>query len=159
MAVLSARAEIIPKAYALTEIQYGIPEGLLYAMALTESGRQWAGRSVAWPWTLNVSGQAHYYDSKAAMQAGLRHWLTKTHSIDIGPLQVNAWWQRDKIHSPFELTHLWRNLSVAGEILKAQYDVHNRWFLAVGAYHAPSHPKRAEAYAQKVYQRWQSFSE
>ncbi len=64
----------------------GIPEVLLLAIALCESGR---GRQ-PWPWTLNVAGTPYFFlTRKAALQA-LQH-LQSQHFdlVDVGLMQVN----------------------------------------------------------------------
>lgn len=56
----SARADCRPLA-AEAEQAFGIPPGILQAVALAESGV--AG--TAWPWTINASGRPFYLDSYA----------------------------------------------------------------------------------------------
>ncbi len=49
---------------------HGIPEGVLAAIARTESGG--GPRASAWPWTLNMAGDGMYLESQGAALAQLR---------------------------------------------------------------------------------------
>src|SRR5262245_13174888 len=48
------------------EREFGIPVHLLAAIASTESGRfhKALGLNLPWPWTINVEGRGHFYDTK-----------------------------------------------------------------------------------------------
>ena len=47
------------------ENKYNIPNKLLRAISLTESGRTIEKKFVAWPWSVNVSGKPYYFKDKA----------------------------------------------------------------------------------------------
>src|SRR5690606_33719340 len=48
------------------ERSFHIPQGLLTAISLAESGRSVGenGELVSWPWTINVNGKGFYFDTK-----------------------------------------------------------------------------------------------
>ena len=43
------------------EIQYEIPENLLVAIGLQESGRTISGKTYIWPWSVNAEGQGRFF--------------------------------------------------------------------------------------------------
>ncbi|MCP4935007.1 MAG: hypothetical protein GY927_12565 [bacterium] len=77
----------VPAGYRSIATAEGIPHTLLYAMALTESGKQIepAGGYRPWPWTLNLAGQGYFFDSRSAAWKALTGWISEgKRSIDIG---------------------------------------------------------------------------
>ena len=54
--------EPVPAGYRSIATALSIPHALLYAVALTESGKQIepAGGYRPWPWTLNLAGQGYF---------------------------------------------------------------------------------------------------
>ena len=51
--------DAVPAGYRAIAAERGIPESVLYAVALTESGKpiERAGEYRPWPWTLNVASR------------------------------------------------------------------------------------------------------
>ena len=79
--------EPVPAGYRAIAAERGIPQSVLYAVALTESGRQVASANLyrPWPWTLNVAGRGYFFDSHLAAWRALTDWLEAgRRSIDIG---------------------------------------------------------------------------
>jgi len=69
-----------------------IPDRLLHAISLVESGRWDADRqaSFAWPWTVTAEGQGRFLPDKAAAIAEVRGLQAKgIANIDVGCMQVN----------------------------------------------------------------------
>jgi hypothetical protein len=70
---------------AKQETVYGMPAGLLKAIARVESsGSPYGERGKPWPWTLNVGGDPHYYPDKASALIALRtfkRWIRSAMSI------------------------------------------------------------------------------
>ena len=134
----------------------GVPRDILYAMALAESGRVRDGDFRPWPWTLNIAGQARFYADREAMFAALMTAL-QNHQlrVDVGPLQLNWYWQYPRIASPWRLTDPLVNAKIAASLLRKHYETSNDWWLAVGHYHRPRETtaadrRRAAAYRQRV---------
>lgn len=116
----------------------GVPADILYAMALAESGRLVDGSFMPWPWTLNVEDEPKRYDSREDMFKDLMRVLGEGKlRVDIGPMQTNWFWQFDKLKNPWRATHPATNLKIAAELLRAYYDEHGDWWVAVGLYHRP----------------------
>lgn len=136
----------------------GVPADILYAMALTESGRQMGDQIEPWPWTLNVAGETRRYDDRGAMFADLMRELGEgTLSVDVGPMQVNWFWQFDRLSSPWRLTDPAENVKIAAEILKGLHARSGDWWTAVGQYYRPATSPEdraaAEQYRERV-RRW-----
>ena len=91
-----------------------------------------------WPWTLNIAGEAHYYPDRASLFAALMAALQAQElRIDVGPLQLNWYWQFERIASPWRLTDPVVNAKLAAVFLKEQFREGEDWWLAVGRYHRP----------------------
>jgi len=147
----------VPVGYQQVADAYDLPPEVLYAVALTESARQVdsTGNVRPWPWTLNVRGRGHFFASRREAEAALQDLLDQgRRSIDIGIMQVNWRYHRQRLGSPRLALDPYHNLRVAAEIL---HDCHQRrqdWWAAVGCYHAPNSPQRAARYRARVRAHW-----
>lgn len=151
----SALAESVPWGYQKVAEAHGVPSDVLYAIALTESTRRLAnGRLCPWPWTLNVRGRPERYatrkEAHAALTRHLRQGITR---IDVGLMQVNWYYHREKLGSAWEALEPYHNLRVGSKILREEYANAKNWPSAIGRYHAPNDRDRAEHYRQRVESR------
>ena len=143
--------------YAEVATYVGVPGGILFAMSQAESGRVQDGEFRPWPWTLNVAGTAQRYPDREALFNGLMAALgTGEMMIDVGPMQINWYWQFDRMDSPWRITDPAVNIKIAAQILKSQYERCGDWWDAVGRYHRPADDPKdrliAEHYRQRVRQ-------
>jgi len=146
--------ETVPAGYRAVAAEHGIPSTVLYAVALTESGCSGIGRP--WPWTLNVDGRGYFFDSRQAAWQALMKWLRAgRHSIDIGLMQVNWHYHKERLGTPWQALDPYHNLRVGAAILKTCFHTRQDWWASVGCYHAPTDPQRAEQYRHRVASRWQ----
>ena len=154
----AAAAQDIPSAYRHVAMANGIPADIFYAMALTESGRD-LGRQRPlrpWPWTLNIHGEGAYFsDRQSAWQAIVASITIRRTSIDIGLMQVNWRYHRDRLMSPWQALDPYTNLQAAAEILKFCQQRLSDWWASVGCYHSPSNEERALRYRERVRAHWQ----
>ena len=153
--------ETVPAGYASVARAHGIPADIVYAVALTESGKvvdRFRTRR-PWPWTLNVGGTGHFYASREDAHRALVHFLDQgERSIDIGLMQVNWRWHRDKLGDPWRALEPDHNLQVGARILGRCYrDRRDRWD-AVGCYHAPNNERFAGRYSEKVAANWRRIA-
>ena len=147
----------VPGGYCRVAGEYGIPCTLLYAIALVESGAGSNGKGMRrpWPWTLNVAGRGHFYPSRrAAWQALNRLIAHGERSIDIGLMQVNWRFHRDRLGNPWQALDPYHNLRVGAGILRDCFRRRHDWWASVGCYHAPSDPARAQRYRARVAGHW-----
>ena len=152
-----ANAEV-PAGYRLVASHYDIPAEVLYAVGLTESARQVdsTGTVRPWPWTLNVQGKGFFYASREQVQRALEGFLdVGFESIDIGLMQVNWRYHRSYLESPQLALDPYHNLRVAAKILRECHQSRRDWWEAVGCYHAPNSPHRADRYRARVFKHWQ----
>ena len=152
----SAQASV-PVGYQQVADAYDLPPEVLYAVALTESARRVdsTGNVRPWPWTLNVRGRGHFFASRQEAEAALQeHFDAGRRSIDIGLMQVNWRYHRQRLGSPQLALDPYHNLRVAAEILRDCHQSRQDWWAAVGCYHAPNSPQRAARYQARVRAHW-----
>lgn len=143
-----------PEQYEAVAEYVGVPPDVLYAMAVTESGMYREGAVSPWPWTLNIEGKAQRYDTRQAMFDGLMDALQGgKSSVDIGLMQVNWYWQYEKLSSPWTITDPVANLKTGASILKEHYEDTGDWWEAVGRYHRPSQEPKHRAVAERYTNR------
>ncbi|MCH9699266.1 MAG: transglycosylase SLT domain-containing protein [Gammaproteobacteria bacterium] len=149
-------ADTIPRGYYRIASQYQIPASVLYAAALTESGKTVDnGVFRPWPWTLNVAGKARRFASRnAACQALTRQLARGIRSIDIGLMQINWRWNHTRLRSPCRALSPYTNLHHGAALLKAAYSVTHSWAAAVGHYHSPGQKPQQQTRAKQHSQRY-----
>jgi hypothetical protein len=126
-------------AIAAAETRYGLPPGLLRAIAQVETGRTdpRTGATEPWPFTTNAENQGTYFDSREAAVA----WVLATQargvaSIDVGCLQVNLRQHPEafaRIEDGFDPVH---NADYAARFLLRLHAASGDWAQAVGEYHS-----------------------
>jgi len=142
----------VPEAYRVVGAEYGVPQSLLLAIALTETARPADDHSLPWPWALNVRGESHWYRSREAALAGLKRFLAAGEKPDIGLMQVNWGYHRGLLGSAEQALDPWFNLRAGAAVLAAEYRATGDWWAAVGRYHSRAQA-RAAAYRARV-ERW-----
>ncbi len=153
--------ETVPAGYVSAARAHGVPADIFYAVALTESGKIVDGFRTRrpWPWTLNVGGKGYFYASREDAHRALQGFLAQgKRSIDIGLMQVNWRWHRDKLGDPWQALDPDHNLQVGARILASCYrEGRDRWD-AVGCYHAPNNPSTARRYRKYVAVHWRRIA-
>ena len=138
------------------ERREGIPEGLLYAIALTESGRWDPHRkeSYAWPWTVRAKDDA-FVEVTASRALDIVRGLQRSgrRNIDVGCMQVNLMYHGEAFGSLEEAIDPERNITYAATFLKRLRAETRSWATAVERYHS-SDPGRGRAYRQRVIGNW-----
>ncbi len=91
----AAAGEDIPRSYQQVATEYGLSPALLYATALTASGRSMSRRGVRpWPWTLSIAGRRYYYSTRAAAHRALQGHIARGLDVRIGLMGLS--WQRHR---------------------------------------------------------------
>ena len=156
-----AAGEFVPAVYSSAAHAHGVPADIFYVVALTESGKivdRFRTRR-PWPWTLNVGGTGYFYASREDAHRALLHFLDQgKRSIDIGLMQVNWRWHRDKLGDPWQALDPDHNLQVGARILGRCYRGRRGRWEAVGCYHAPNTPSVASRYSKKVAAHWRRIA-
>lgn len=136
------------------ERAHGVPQGLLLAIGLVESGRTDPATSQRnpWPWAVNAEGRGALLDTREAALALVRQSeAAGIRSIDIGCMQVN------RLHHPNAFASLEQgfdpmaNADYAARFLKQLKEgpAGGDWIKAAGFYHSQT-PERAEPYRTRV---------
>ena len=152
---LPADAEICRFVADAQEKAWKLPRELLSSISMVESGRKLAsGRSVAWPWTINVDGEAHYYETaQEAILAVKQFQVSGSRSIDVGCNQISLLHHPDAFASMQEAFDPSANASYAGRFLVQLYKELGSWREAAAAYHSRT-PELGQDYSRRVMQVW-----
>ena len=137
---------------AIAFAERGIPAKLLPAISRVESGRldPATGRVRAWPWTINVEGVGHFFDSKEQVIAAVTALQAKgVRSIDVGCMQVNLMHHPKAFASLDQAFEPMVNAAYAARFLTALHGQLKDWNLATAAYHSMD-PVRGEEYQRLV---------
>ncbi len=146
----------IPSGYYRIAKYYQMPADILYAVALTESGKTIdQGLFRPWPWTLNVAGKPKRFTSqRSACQELTRQLARGVDSIDIGIMQINWRWNHTRLSNPCRALSPYTNLHHGAALLKAAYSVKQSWAAAVGHYHSPGQKPQQQTRAKQHTQRY-----
>lgn len=124
--------------------KYGIPEGILYSVGLTETGR----KGSLSPYALNIEGKPYFPASQnAALQAFVAAKQSGAKLIDIGCMQINQYFHGENFASVNAMFDPRSNVEYAAKFLRDLHDRHETWTMAVARYHAGPNNNPA----QKVY--------
>ena len=150
-----ADAEICQSVADAQEKTWKLPRELLSSISIVESGRKLSsGRFVAWPWTINVDGEAHYYETAdAAVLAVKQFQAAGSKSIDVGCNQISLLHHPDAFDSIQEAFDPAANASFAGRFLVQLYNELGNWRDAAAAYHSRT-PELGDDYSRRVMQVW-----
>ncbi|CAN7171685.1 lytic transglycosylase domain-containing protein [Rhizobium rhizogenes] len=124
--------------------KYGIPEGILYSVGLTETGR----KGSLYPYALNIEGRPFFPGSQnAALQTFAAAKQSGAKLIDIGCMQINQYFHGENFTSVAAMFDPHSNVEYAAKFLRDLHDRHETWTMAVARYHAGPNNNPA----QKVY--------
>jgi len=129
------------------EARFALPEGLLMAVALTESGR--GGRP--WPWALNIAGTPAILPDAAAMRRAIAENGDGTGpNIDVGCMQISLAWHAERFADWRVLLEPAANVAYGAYLLRHLFERHGSWTLAVAHYHSGT-LDRQRAYVCRVW--------
>ena len=156
--VNAAALESLPVAYHVVAKAYRVPVDILYAVALTESGRRYDASALPWPWALNIEGRSVYCQSKSEALRHIHQAIQQQRSIDIGLMQISWRWQQQRFTDAEQALIPLQNLKAGAAILREQFENTQDWWQAVGRYHDPGQDPQslesAKHYRAKVRKNW-----
>jgi soluble lytic murein transglycosylase-like protein len=118
---------------ALAAEEFEVPLGVLYAVALTETG---SGGSLA-PWALNIEGRTVIARSReAALAAFGKARASGARLIDLGCMQVNHHYHGGAFRSVDDMLEPRANVRYAARFLRELHRRAGTWTAAVARYHA-----------------------
>ena len=129
-----------------TEEQYGIPSGLLEAIAFVESGINNHVINVAGKAVIATNNNEALKVISDARENGIRN-------IDVGVMQLNYRWHSNAFANIQEMLNPKRNIEYAAKFLLRLKKEHGTWYAAICNYHS-SKPNHQIKYSYKVVMRW-----
>jgi soluble lytic murein transglycosylase-like protein len=128
--------------------KFGIPEGILYSVGLTETGRKGSLQ----PYAMNVEGKAYYFERlEEALQAFQRARDGGAVLIDVGCMQINQHFHGEHFSSVEAMFDPRRNVEYAARFLSDLHSRHETWTMAVARYHAgPNNDPAQKRYVCRV---------
>lgn len=128
--------------------KYGVPVGMLYSVGLTETGR----RGSLQPYAMNVEGKAVFSNTlEEAVQRFEEARRDGAKLIDLGCMQINHYYHRDKFSSLESMLNPRDNVEYAARFLSELKSRHDTWTMAVARYHAgPDNDPAQKRYVCRV---------
>lgn len=144
----AASAGVCEQEIQAAAAKYGVPEGILYSVGLTETGR----KGSLYPYAMNVEGKAYFPPSReqalAEFDAAKRQGRKL---IDIGCMQINHHFHGENFSSPAAMFEPKRNVEYAAKFLRNLHERHETWTMAVARYHAgPNNDPAQKKYVCRV---------
>lgn len=128
----------------------GVPLSVLRAISLTETGRKLEGQFRPWPWTVNMEGAGHWFDTLDEARAYVfKEFKRGARSFDVGCFQINYKWHHEHFSSIDEMFDPIANALYAARFLGELYQEKGDWNAAAGAYHS-----RTEEFATRYAARF-----
>jgi hypothetical protein len=122
--------------------------GILHGIAMVESRRG----NTPWPWTLNVAGKPYFFiDRESAWNASQRLTQHQIDNFDIGVMQVNWHFHKQRFKSTWDALDPKTNQNVAESILREQWERTGHLPTAIARYHS-ANPELGMPYLKKVMQ-------
>ena len=159
MALASGAGQSCDGAALRSAEAYGVPPQVMLAITRVESGKPTGDALQPWPWTVNLQGEGHWFDSaEEATDFAQNAIATGVTNLDIGCFQLNWRWHGDKFSSIDEMFDPETNADHAARFLVENHQKTGNWVDAVAAYHSTS-PDLAEAYIERIEGILQDFSD
>ena len=144
---------------AEVEPQWRIPDKLLFAVSVVESGR-WnpeTEQNFAWPWTVTAEGKGRFFKSKSiAIDAVKELQARGISNIDVGCMQVNLRYHPGALANLNEAFDPAINIAYAAAFLSELRTEQKSWTQAVKHYHS-STPELQAPYRSKVFAAWREI--
>jgi len=128
--------------------KHGVPLGMLYAVGLAETGN----RGSLQPYAMNIEGRAYFAQSASdALRRFEEARRTGAKLIDLGCMQINHYYHRERFDSLESMLSPRENVEYAAEYLKQLRLREGSWTMAVARYHAgPNNDPAQKQYVCRV---------
>jgi soluble lytic murein transglycosylase-like protein len=139
-------AEICERAIIAGARRAGLPQDVLHAISLTETGRAQGGRLRPYPWAINREGKGFWFRNREEALTFARASLAEgRRSFDVGCFQINYHWHGHNFPSLEAMFDPDTGADYAARFLKGLHAERGNWSAAAGAYHSQT-PARANVY-------------
>lgn len=129
--------------------KHGLPPDILLAITRVETGRNHKSELSPWPWTVNMKGAGHWFDTeKQALSFVFQHFKNGARSFDVGCFQINYKWHSTAFRTIEDMFDPGLGADYAAQLLKGFYAELGSWSLAAGAYHSRT-PELARKYTAR----------
>jgi soluble lytic murein transglycosylase-like protein len=147
-ATSSAAANTCEREMVRASSKYGVPLGMLYAVGLTETGRKGSLQ----PYAMNIEGKAYFAsDADDAMRRFEEARRSGAKLIDLGCMQINHHYHRERFASLASMLDPRENVDYAAQFLKQLKTREGSWTMAVARYHAgPNNNPAQKTYVCRV---------
>jgi hypothetical protein len=152
----ASSAQLCATAIVTAERAEHLPERMMGAIAVVETGRTDAasGALRPWPWTINAEGQGFFFASKQQAIEAVRALQARgVRSIDVGCMQVNLMFHPTAFATLDLAFDPGANAMYAAHFLNALRTTHSDWPAAIAAYHSET-PAIGASYRQLVLAHW-----
>lgn len=153
---LASPSQLCEAAIVTAERAGRLPQRMMDAIAVVESGRpdDRTGKPRPWPWTINAEGQGFFFATKQQAIDAVRALQARgVRSIDVGCLQVNLMFHPDAFATLDLAFDPGANALYAARFLNALYSGSHDWPTAIAAYHSET-PAIGAEYRNRVMARW-----
>lgn len=128
----------------------GVPVSVLKAISLNETGKKTGGAFRPWPWTVNMEGAGHWFETLDEARAYVfKEFKRGARSFDVGCFQINYKWHNQAFSSIDQMFDPLSNAMYAAKFLSELYAETGNWNAAAGAYHS-----RTKEYADRYSARF-----
>lgn len=144
----TAAAVTCDAAAEVAAAETGVPLSVLRAVTRVETGRARDGRLEPWPWTVNMEGVGHWFQTRDKAIEYVTVQIDRGARIfDVGCFQINYRWHGHQFHSVEHMFDPMANARYAARFLSRLYGETGNWSEAAGAYHSrtPALAKRYRA--------------
>lgn len=145
---LDAKANVCEREMVGAAAANDVPLGMLYAIGVTESGREGSLQ----PYALNIEGRAVYKASKAdAMRSFQEAQRSGAKLIDVGCMQINHHFHAQSFSSLEDMFDPAKNVAYAAHFLSELKKREGSWTMAIARYHAgPDNVSAQKGYVCRV---------
>jgi hypothetical protein len=114
-----------------------VPRAVLRALTRTETGRSRGGALQPWPWTVNMEGAGHWFDTREEALAYVgREQARGARSFDVGCFQINHRWHGQHFESVEAMFDPAANAAYAARFIAELFAETGDWSRAAGFYHS-----------------------
>lgn len=130
----------------MIEIEEGLPPLLLSAITFIESSDM--------PWVIGTPNASYRFNTKKEAVAKIKELRAKRQkNFDVGCMQINHFFHKDKFQSDEDMLNPVRNIRFAAQLLKELKTETGSWDKAI-AYYNSRDLRYSSPYASKVNQHW-----